>query len=254
MARNLGPKEREARLAEIRRQNEADAKRARLLRAVAVGIVAVLVLAVVVVIALQARGGEEEVTYPGGTTLTTPDDPASGGVLVGQEGEVTLVVYEDYQCPFCRELEEESGEYLRELAEGADVSVVRRPVAILDRVSDGYSTRAVAAAGCVADTDPEAFDAWAAQVFTEQPSEGGSGLPDDRLVEIAAEAGVDIEQCVADGTFVPWAGATTEAAAAELDRLSTPTVLVDGERVEGADGVPTPEELQAAVDAALGDG
>lgn len=252
MARNLDPHQRDARLQEIRRQNEADRRRARLLYGVAIGVVVALVAVVVVAVVLTGRGGDDEVAYPEGTTLTSPDDPASGGFLVGEPGEVEVVVYEDYQCPFCRDLEEESGELLRELAAGTDASLVRRPVAILDRASDGYSSRAAAAAACVGEVDPDALEAWGAQVFAEQPAEGGTGLPDERLVEIASEAGVDVGQCVEEGRYLDWATATTEAAAAELDRLSTPTVLVDGERVTGADGgYPSPDDLRAAVDAAL---
>src|ERR1700684_1410226 len=47
----------------------------------------------------------------------TPD----GGVLVGSSGaRRRLVVFEDPQCPYCREFEEESGDLLRrEVAAGA---------------------------------------------------------------------------------------------------------------------------------------
>ena len=82
-----------------------------------------------------------------------------------------------------------------------------------------------------------------------------SGASDDRLTELAADAGADVGDCIADGTYLGWATATTEYAAAELERLATPTVVLDGEVVTGAEGgYPSAEELQAAVDAALATG
>lgn len=263
MARNLDRATREARLEAIRRQNEADAKRARLLTTIAIGIAVVLVLVVVVALVLSSRGAGEdevEVTYPEQTTLTVPDDPASGGFLVGAEGPVEVVVFEDFQCPACQAFEAESGEYLAELAAGTDASLVKRPIAILDRVTGDaiYSTRSAAAAACVGSTgDDDAYAAFTDTLFAEQPpeSDAGEGLSDARLTELAADAGVDVADCVADGTYVPWAAATTASAGEQLERLSTPTVLVDGEVITSAEGgFPSTDELRAAVEAAGSEG
>ncbi len=259
MARNLDPKAREAKLEAIRRQNAADAKRARTLSIVAAVVIAVLVVVVVVVIALTSRGGGDdealEVVAPEGTVLTVADDENSGGFVTGEEGPVEMVVFEDFQCPACKAFEEISGAYVAELAAGTDVTVVKRPISILDRVSDTeYSTRSAAAAACVGSTgDDEAYEAFAATLFAEQPDEAaaGDGLSDERLTEIAADAGADVGDCIADGTHLGWVGATTESANAQLERLSTPTVLVDGEVVPGTEsGPPGPDQLRAAVDAA----
>jgi protein-disulfide isomerase len=259
MARNLDRKTREAKLEAIRQQNAADARRARLLSLVAVGIVVVLVVAVVVAIVLASGGDDDsEVTFPEQTVLTTEGDPASGGFLVGEEGPVQLVVYEDFQCPACRAFEAESGALIAELAAGDRVSVVKRPISILDRVTGDaiYSTRSAAAAACVGSTgDDEAYAAFTEFLFAEQPDEAsaGGGLSDERLTELAEAAGADVADCIAEGTYLSWAAATTEAAGRELERLSTPTVVVDGEVVTGAQGgFPSSAELEAAIGEALG--
>lgn len=263
MARNLDPRSREAKLDAIRRQNAADAKRARTLSIVAAVVVAVLVVVVVVVIALTTRGGGDEETaelvLPGSTQLTVDGDDASGGFVIGEEGPVELVVLEDFQCPACKAFEETSGEFLAELAAGTDVTVLKRPISILDRVSETeYSTRSAAAAACVGSTgDDEAYEAFAATLFAEQPDEAdaGAGLSEERLTEIATEAGADVGDCIADGTYLGWVAATTDSAGEQLERLSTPTVLVDGELVTGSEGFPpSPDELQAAIDAAASAG
>jgi len=263
MARNLDPRSREAKLEAIRRQNAADAKRARTLSIVAAVVVAVLVVVVVVVIALTSRGGGEqeaaEVVLPESTQLTADGDDASGGFVIGEEGPVELVVFEDFQCPACKAFEETSGDFVAELAAGSDVTVLKRPISILDRVSETqYSTRSAAAAACIGSTgDDEAYEAFAGTLFAEQPDEAaaGAGLSDERLTEIATEAGADVGDCIDEGTYLGWVAATTESANAQLEQLSTPTVLVDGEVVTGAEGFPpSPAELQTAIDAAASAG
>lgn len=265
MARNLDRATREAKLEAIRRQNAADAKRARLLQTIALVVAGVLVVLVVLAIVLTGRdeADDVELTYPEQTTLLDEDRPGSGAFLLGEEGEVDVVVYEDFQCPACRAFERESGPYLAELALSDEVSLLKRPIAILDRVTgDGiYSTRSAAAAACVGSTrDDEAYAAFSDALFAEQPPEAepGDGLTDARLVELAARAGADgpeVETCIVEGTFVPWAAESTQAAGEALDRLSTPTVLVDGEVVTGAEGgYPSTDELRAAVEAAVAGG
>ena len=249
-------------LAEIRRQNAADAKRRRSILGATAAIGAVVVAVTVVALLLAGRddGPDETGADPTGLTDTTEGVAGSGGFAVGEEGPVQVAVYLDYQCPNCRTYEEAHGDYLAELEAGSDATVVYRPIAILDRVTgDGiYSSRSAGAAACVGETgDDEAFSRFSDLLYAEQPAEAdaGTGLADERLAELAAEAGAGdgAEQCILERRYVDWAGRTT-AAAAEVGVTGTPTVTVDGEVVSNdAGGPPDPEQLQAAVDAALSD-
>ena len=65
-------------------------------------------------------------------------------------------------------------------------------VAILDSpATKNYSSRAAAAAYCVADEDVEAFRRFHAALYAQQPSETGTVFPtNEQLIETARQAGV----------------------------------------------------------------
>jgi protein-disulfide isomerase len=260
--RSTVPAGRDAKLAAIRKQNEADRRRSRLV-AIVTGVVVLSLVAVVgVVIALSARDRAEQngadplgVVAVGGSQGNGTVD----GVAVGpDDAAVTVTIAEDFICPICGRFEEVSGEYVRSLP-GQGVRVVYAPVAILDRQSKGtrYSTRAAAAAACVAesdarDTSPSAeasFPRFHSLLFANQPDEGTEGLTDEQLAGYAAQAGADgtAQQCIRDATFTGWAGRNTKAAL-DAGLTGTPTVWVNGTKVDN----PTPENIGAAVTAAAG--
>lgn len=154
------------------------------------------------------------------------------------EGEpVVVTVYADYMCPFCGLFEQTAGPTLDDLRESGEVVVAYHPVSILDRFSEGsgYSTRAASAAFHVAQEAPEAFTAFNALLFANQPAEGTEGLSDEQIAELATQAGApqEVAADLADGTYRWWAAQATELATEDLGELATPTILIDGERLTG---------------------
>src|ERR1700684_3484033 len=92
----------------------------------------------------------------------TPD----GGVLVGSEGaRRRLVVFEDPQCPYCREFEEVSGDLLRrEIAAGA--------VAVEYRIRSFLGVESVRAANALAlAAESGRFDQLPRELFAAQTAE-----------------------------------------------------------------------------------
>ena len=149
----------------------------------------------------------------------------------------------------CRQFEEHAGDTLDRLVHEGTAQLRYRPIAILDRVStEEFSTRALTAAAVVADAagvDP--FLAFHAELFAAQPHEGGPGLPDGELVDLAARAGAggaDVAADIRDLRFAAPPRGTDQASREGV--TGTPTVLVDGtplvDRAPGA--------LEAAVHAA----
>lgn len=196
----------------------------------------------------------------------------AGGIQVGADGvaggaeaspeTVVVAVYADYMCPICGAFEETNGPVLTELREAGEVIVEYRPVSILDRTSQGaqYSTRAAAAAALVADRAPEAFVTFNDLLFANQPAEGTTGLTDERIAELATRAGApdEVASSIVEGShmsgedsFAAWVAAATEQATRDFaPQFGTPTILINGEkleadwRIEGA--------LAAAVEEARG--
>ncbi|HLU44749.1 MAG TPA: thioredoxin domain-containing protein [Natronosporangium sp.] len=190
-----------------------------------------------------------------GVWLATRPDPDAAippsatsdehGLAVGT-GPVPVEIYLDFMCPACQQFDAASRPILEEyLAEGT-VTVIYRPIAILNRYSTTrYSTRAAAAAGCAADAGQ--LDPYVAALFTNQPQQGGAGLSDDQLVELGNSVGLGEEfaQCVRDGTYHDWAKLNTDAAA-DRGVQATPTVFVDGQRLDPL----SLDALAAAIDRA----
>jgi protein-disulfide isomerase len=205
-----------------------------------------LVLAVVVAILVQnAR------TAPDATVAvprnTAPGTGAAAFATGPPDAPVTVDVYEDFLCPVCRRFEEQAGGTLDRFVREGTVQVRYRPIAILDGSStDEYSTRALNAAAVVADAaGVEAFRAFSDELFAAQPAEGGPGLSDDELIDLAARAGAGgpgVAQGIRDLRFADWAARVTDQAGRE-GITGTPTVLVDG--------TPLADRSAAGLDAAV---
>lgn len=207
-----------------------------------VSIVAVagLLAAGMVGIGVWQSGRPADVAAPAAAT----EDRA--GLPVGA-GPVTVEVYLDFLCPSCQQFDQVSRPVLDEYVADDVVTLAYRPIAILDaRTSTKFSTRAAAAAGCAADGG--AVDEFVGELLARQPAPGSAGLSDDEISRIGAAAGLNeasFDQCVRDGDYHDWVVYATDAAADEGVH-ATPTVLVDGTRLEPL-SVPA---LVEAIDAA----
>ena len=158
--------------------------------------------------------------------VPTPEGHTSeGGVLVGSTGaRKRLVLFEDPQCPYCREFEERSGDMLRgEVAAGA-VALEYRMRSFLGPESE----RAVN--GLAAAADAGKFDELRREMFVDQPPEHSGGFTSEDLVELGRRAGIasaDYEAAVREERYVPWARRTERRFRAE-DPTGTPAGVLDG--------------------------
>lgn len=239
--------QRQAKAAHLRA--EAARAQARRRQAVVGAAVLALVAIVVGVFVVVQNARREEAT----ASTATPANLGPGdSVVVGRaSAPVTLSTYEDFLCPACNAFEQANASRIDEWVRAGTVKVEYHPVAILDRMSsDGYSTRSMNAAAAVVDSAPAAFPAFHRALFANQPEEGGAGLSDDRLIELAVTAGAPrdaVTRAVREETFRAWTVRATEAAS-RAGLSGTPWVKVNGTVVED----PTAAALEAAVSAAAG--
>jgi protein-disulfide isomerase len=240
----------------LREQQARRDRRSKILGISMLGAAVIALVVVVVVIIAQRPSGDEALPEFADTPLSEVTDVPSvaledGGIPVTAEGVGGAVddslprvdVYLDYMCPACGAFEEANGENLVEAASAGEATVVYHPIAILNRFSNGtgYSTRAAAAGGLVAEQAPDAFQAFTQQLFAEQPAEGTSGLTNAEIADIARDAGVpdDVAEQIADGsaldTFGQWVTSATNEVSADENLANpqsggfgTPTITVDG--------------------------
>ncbi|MCM0679030.1 DsbA family protein [Micromonospora phytophila] len=218
------------------------ARERRRKRTVWASVAAVAVLVIAGLIGWSVFSGQRSTEF----TAPTGANEAGTGVVSGS-GPVTVDVYEDFLCPACKQFEQVSGATIDQLISAGKVRVVHHPVAYLNRFSTTqYSTRSSAASGCAAEGGR--YREYAKALFERQPPEGGAGLSDDELVDIAAGTGIDrdgFSSCLREGTFKPWTEHVTEEAS-KANVTGTPTILVDGRPVADR----SPEGIRAAVEAA----
>lgn len=213
------------------------AKREARRRNILVALSAVVAVAVIVGAAFLIRAAQQEgedAASPGSSVA--PRNITNNAVVEGQSSApVTLTVYEDFQCPACAAFEQLNAEQIAGWVKDGTVKVEYRIISILDhQSSDEYSTRSANAAAAVTDLAPAGFTTFHASLFAEQPAEGGPGLPDDRLVELAVAAGAveaDVRPAIEDRKFAGWVKTVTDEAT-NGGLKGTPTVKVNGEELQ----------------------
>jgi protein-disulfide isomerase len=183
------------------------------------------------------------------TSNATPANTTAdgAGLVMAGSGPVTVEVYLDFICPFCKQFEASAGPMLDDLAAQNKIKLVWHTLGFLDEHSTtNYSTRAASSAGCASDGGKQ--QAYGEALFANQPAEGGPGLSDDQLIEIGGRAGLNSPEfaaCVRDQKYKGWVAHVNDLAA-QRGVNSTPTVYVNGKLIPQ----PTAESVKAAIDAA----
>ncbi len=205
-------------------------------RGTVVGIVAVVLFAALVGIGVYWNQRPADVAVPANSTAT--------GTTVGNpSAPKTIDIYQDFQCPACKQFEQTTGSTIDQIVAAGQAKVVYHPVAILDRYSpDRYSSRSSAASGCAADAG--VFGPYLTLLYANQPEENKPGLTDDRLVALGEQAGggPGFAACVQSQKYAPWTAEVTDQASKD-GLQGTPTVKVDGQQIQD----PTPDAVRAAV-------
>lgn len=169
-----------------------------------------------------------EMTRPGHVPASAT--AAGDGVRIGS-GPIMVDAYVDFLCPYCRAFERNAGGTLARLIAAGQISLAYHPMDFLDAASStNYSTRAAAASGCA--SDGGRFLEYARALFDSQPPEGGSGLSDAQLAELAGSVGLpeSFAHCLHSGRYLDWPPYVTALATARGVQ-ATPTVLVNGRPV-----------------------
>lgn len=165
--------------------------------------------------------------------------------------KAVVAFYEDFLCPACGNLERAFGPTVSKLIGIGAIAADYHMVSILDRPqNNNYSTRAGAAAYCVADESMDAFRRFHTALFTEQlqPSEIGTDFPDNkRLIELARQTGAagSVPSCINSGKYLKMVGGMAQA----TDIHATPTIRINGEDYRPS----TPEALVSKIKEIVGD-
>jgi protein-disulfide isomerase len=170
-------------------------------------------------------------------TTKDVDAPAAGsssdfGVTIGPDDAPNkIVIYEDFLCPFCGELERQTRDDFARLADEGKIQVEYRPFNLLSTLGD-YSARSAGAFSIVLEkSGPEVAKQFHDLLYENQPSEKGPFPESSELADLAVEAGADedaVRPAIEDDRGAAWVDKATDAAL-DAGVRSTPTVLLNGE-------------------------
>lgn len=196
-------------------------------------------ISIAVVVVLVALGGlvvwlNSQAGSPGAAPESSALVNEETGAISFGEGDTSIDTYVDFICPICGDFEDAYGEALQTAASNDDITLNIHPISILNHYSTTgeYSSLAAGSMYCVAETAPDSALEYFNLMFTNQPAENTAGLSADELVGLAEQAGASAAaDCIADGTYMKF----TEDQADEHEISGTPTVEIDGERIDNGD-------------------
>ena len=156
-----------------------------------------------------------------------PDDPLAAGPV---DAPVGLVVFSDYQCPFCATWNQDTLPILMEHAEAGDLRIEWRDVNVFGEDSVRASRAAYAAA------QQGEFWAYHDALFAGGQTRSAGELSREGLVQLAGGLGLDVDEFTADLDAAHTAQTVTENAELghALGVYSTPAFLLAGEPILGA--------------------
>jgi protein-disulfide isomerase len=244
------------RLAEERkRQAQRDARK----RALLVSLAAVVVLGLVVGIAVFVTTKKEEraqkaTAYTG--QLAPVSRESDGSVVMAKAGVTAplLEIFEDFQCPICKEFENASGSTIKRLAAEGKVKVVFRPFQLFQgKEREPLSSNSRRAANAALCTPADKWVSYHDTLYKFQPPEGKDGFSNKDLVAWGGDLGVTAPSF---GTCV-----NNQQKAGQLDQMSryttgtrkvegTPTVYLNGKALDLQSQLLNPSSLEQAILAA----
>jgi protein-disulfide isomerase len=165
------------------------------------------------------------------TTDVEAQSAGSGyGVTIGKASAPhDVVIYEDFLCPYCGELEKKTRDGLEQAAADGKVRVEYRPFELLSAAGT-YSARSAGAFSVVLDrSGPDVAKKFHDLLYENQPEESGPFPSDEDIAKLAAEAGADesVQKAIVDEDGAAWVKKATQAAL-DAGVRSTPTILLDG--------------------------
>jgi protein-disulfide isomerase len=189
----------------------------------------------------------------GSSTTNTKTPPVAAGPASLKMGNpaapVKVVVYEDFLCPYCRELEVSTRDFLQENADKGRVYVEYQPINLLRSYT--YSARAMNAwAAVLKNGSPSAALKLHNLLFDHQPYEQNADQTSD------AQITDWVKQAVGDNTKVLDAMKTQDTAffaaaqkaMTDANVQSTPTVYVNGKELPAAAVTQMVSAIETAVE------
>lgn len=178
-----------------------------------------------------ATGSEDEAMAPLGLEETGVEaDPDAAVVLGAEDAPVTLTEFADYTCGFCARFAGLNARFLKR--DYVDEGLVRWRFYDFPLNTQSNAIPAALAARCAAPQDR--FWEMHGLIFANQSGWAGESSPRGEFEDYAREVGLELDEfreCYSERHFIPEILASRNYGR-QMGVDATPTVLIDGERVE----------------------
>lgn len=180
--------------------------------------------------------GDQEPAQPDSNTINMDDIPLEGEPMLGdQNAPVTMVVYEDFQCPFCQQFEQNAmPQIVNNYVESGQVRVVWKDLP-LPQIGHEWAEPAAEAMECVYRQDEDAFWNVKSKVFDNQNTIARSNVQ-SKIKDYASQEGVSssaVQSCIDNDNPMDEVNSDSQEAQ-QLGVSGTPTIVIDGEKIVGA--------------------
>lgn len=240
---------------QLRMQREAQEKKDKRARIIvfSIGAVAVLLVGALVAWAFLSRG-------PVGDAVPPNANKDKSGIIVNPASAADaplLVVYQDYQCPWCKTFHNAFNSIVNEYTDAGKIRLEYRTMTFLDQnMNNDASLRAGVAAACA---DIQGFfKAYHDAVYANQPTTEGQGYSDDLLRnKIPASIGLtgsklsSFQQCYAQRDTEGFVKGTQNAAT-KAGVQGTPSYWLNGVEITKQLNYQSPSTLSTLLDKAIG--
>lgn len=220
-------------------------------------VIAIVVLALGGIIGAVIAGVAQKKSYNEGQ-ITPPNATAEGIIMhSGKSGSPTLVVYHDYRCPVCKQVEDMLAPSIKQLEKSGDITIENRTLNIIDINTKMTSSMDASAAAAAADVVGK-YEEYHDVLYKHQPAEETTGFSKEDLRDtFAKEAGITGEdltkfQSIVDkGLTQEFSQKMAETGAAN-GHTSTPQYYVNGKLLDTVklvnNGHPTAESVKKYIE------
>lgn len=219
-------------------------------------VIAMVALVVVtgVVFSMMSQNNKENASLAAlaGTKLkpaiTATIDPENGSAIVLNPGQAKVIdIWEDPQCPICKNFEDANGDYIESLVRENKATVRFHVLSFLG----DESVRAANASFCAAD-EGQYLDYHHALYAVQSPLENSGFWSNQKLIDIATTIGIKSKKfsdCVSKGSKIALVKANYDSMQ-KFGVTGTPTVFIDGKLWQRKSADFNLAEFKAAVEAA----
>jgi protein-disulfide isomerase len=144
-------------------------------------------------------------------------------------------IWEDFQCPACRDFEAVNSATIRDVIENKKAKVVFHPLTFIgERSNRGFNESIIAANASACAMDEGKFVDMHEILFQNQAAEENSGkFTKEYMISLGNKIGITtmkFQDCVTQGNYALWTESSSSYAAVK-NVNSTPTVSVNGKEL-----------------------